>query len=153
MYESFTDTYIGLTSSEYNLHRLPGLDIGGYAYYGSNGRVYSNGNTSSWNLGPYGPILSMNDTVGCGVNFENQTCFFTLNGNYLGVAFRNMPISQDLYPTIGVGSDNGSVEVNFGQLAFMYDIKMEQLLHSAHSLDLKMARKQSTKRWEKLMGL
>jgi len=134
-------TYIGLTSSEYNLHRAPGWDIDGYGYHGDDGRIFSEGSLSG-RL----PTFSMNDTVGCGVNFENQTCFFTLNGNYLGVAFRNMPISLDLYPTVGVGSRNDSVEVNFGQFPFMYDIKMEQLLHSAHSLDLKMRRKQNTKR-------
>ena len=138
-------TYIGLTSPEYNLHRAPGWDIDGYGYHGDDGKIFSGTNPSGMGQ-PYGPTFSTNDIVGCGINFENQTCFFTLNGNYLGVAFRNMPVSNNLYPTVGVGSDNDSVEVNFGQFPFMYDIKMEQLLHSAHSLDLKMARKHSIKR-------
>ena len=136
-------TYIGLTSSEYDLHRAPGWDMDGYGYHGHDGKIF---NGTSGKRQRYGPSFSTNDIVGCGINFENQTCFFTLNGNYLGVAFRNMPISPDLYPTVGVGYDNDSVEVNFGQFPFMYDIKMEQLLHSAHSLDLKMIRKQCTQR-------
>ena len=129
---SYKQTFIGLTSSEYNLHRAPGVDMDGYSYYGYDGQIFS-GNDPSGRGQPYGPHFSTNDIVGCGINFENQTCFFTLNGNYLGVAFRNMPISPDLYPTVGVESDNESVEVNFGQCAFMYDIKMEQLLHSAQT--------------------
>ena len=44
---------------------------------------------------------------------------------------------RDLYPTVGVGSRNESLVVNFGQDPFVYNITMEQVLHASHFNDLK----------------
>ena len=135
--------YIGLTSSTSNLHRAPGWDFDTYGFHGDDGKVFGEPNYHQGQN--YGPTFTTNDVVGCGVNFENQTCFFTKNGICLGVAFSNMPMT-DLYPTVGVGSIDESLEVNFGQHPFIYNISIEQILHAAHSNDLRMKRKISTKR-------
>jgi len=131
--------YIGLTSSHSNLHRAPGWDRDTYGYHGDDGKCFAAQNTGD----RYGPTFSTNDVVGCGVNFENQTCFFTKNGINLGIAFRDMPTS-DLYPTVGVGSRSESLEVNFGQNPFVYNIAMEQVLHESHVNDLKCGAKQKS---------
>ena len=132
--------YIGLTSSISNLHRAPGWDRDTYGYHGDDGKIFA-----AQHIGDrYGPTFSTNDIVGCGVNFENQTCFFTKNGVNLGIAFRDMPLS-DLYPTVGVGSKNESLEVNFGQNPFMYNITMEQVLHESHVNDYNMKNLEATR--------
>ena len=133
--------YIGLTPSSSNLERAPGWDWNTYGYHGDDGKSFANQSQGQ----TYGPTFSTSDVVGCGVNFENQTCFFTKNGSSLGIAFRDMPMTG-LYPTVGVGSRNESLEVNFGQHPFVYNISMEKILHEAHTADLKMKRKNSIKR-------
>ena len=115
--------YIGLTSSGTDLHRAPGWDLGTYGYHGDDGNVFAQ---EKWlgNLKRL-PTFSTHDVIGCGVNFERKTCFFTKNGTYLGIAFRNMP-RKSLYPTVGVASKSDSLEVNLGQHPFVYNITMEK---------------------------
>ena len=124
--------FIGLTHSSSNLQRAPGWDRDTYGYHGDNGKTYADTLRGS----TYGPTFGANDIIGCGLNLKNQTCFFTKNGHFLGMAFEEMPLTN-LYPTVGVGSRNGVVQVNFGQLPFSYNIAMEQILYSAHTKDLK----------------
>ena len=56
----------------------------------------------------------------------DKKCFFTKNGEFLGIAFKNVP--QKLYPTVGFKSGYGStVEANFpaanvGNRPFMFDL-------------------------------
>ena len=56
-----------------------------------------------------------------------------MNGICLGMAFSNMPMTG-MYPTVGVGSIDESLEVNFGQEPFVYNITVDQILHAAHSV-------------------
>jgi len=123
--------YIGLKALGTNLQNAPGWDLGTYAYHGDDGKKFASGGDGV----PYGPTYSTNDVVGCGVNFNNRTCFFTLNGLFLGMAFCDMH-TTNLYPTVGVGSKNEAIEVNFGQRPFVYNIKMEMILDEANVKDL-----------------
>ena len=132
--------YIGLTTKESDLHRAPGWDINTYGYHGDDGKKFA---AQTWGK-KYGPTFKKNDIVGCGVNLENQTCFYTLNGSYLGIAFREVPITG-LIPTVGLGSEDEELEVNFGQNPFTYDIKLEMILSDSHSKDIKIKPVQKTK--------
>ena len=123
---------VGLTASGTNLNRQPGWDPGTFAYHGDDGCKFQE---QGYNSVPYGPKFETNDVIGCGWNFKTRTCFFTRNGNFLGIAFKNMPAIK-LYPTIGMHSKNESVNVNLGQNPFMYNIKMEMILNEAHAKDL-----------------
>lgn len=118
--------YIGLTHSGSDLSRAPGWDSGTYGFHGDDGKKFA---AQSWGTN-YGPIFRENDVVGCCVNFETQTCFYTVNGKNLGTAFRNIPLTP-LYPTVGCGSENEKLEVNFGQTPFIYNIKMEMILNES----------------------
>ena len=123
--------YIGLTTSGTDLSRAPGWDRGTYGYHGDDGKKFA-----AQSLGtPYGPIFRQNDVIGCCVNFGNQSCFYTINGKSLGIAFKNIPLNP-LFPTVGVGSKNEKVEVNFGQSPFVYDIKLEMILNESLLKDL-----------------
>ena len=48
----------------------------------------------------------------------DKKCFFTKNGEFLGIAFKNMP--QNLYPTVGFKSGYGStVEAHFPAVSYV----------------------------------
>jgi hypothetical protein len=52
-----------------------------YGYHGDDGlKFISNGHRGY----DYGPLYTTNDTIGCCVNFFNNTCFYTKNGIHLG---------------------------------------------------------------------
>ena len=58
------------------------------------------------------------DVVGCGVNFQDRSCFFTKNGEKVGRTM-NM-VTGKLYPCIGVGSQEAEVAMNFGDEEFVF---------------------------------
>ena len=73
----------------------------------------NNGGLCSGKRKKYGPKFSENDVIGCGIDFIKRTCFFTKNGKYLGVAFRNIDVtSKALWPTVHIPS-YGKVKANF----------------------------------------
>lgn len=62
-----------------------GWTAGTWAYHGDDGDFFhewskvQNGGEMEYGVG---------DTIGCGVNFESETAFFTLNGVVLGMCYR-----------------------------------------------------------------
>ena len=125
------EIYIGLTTSGTNLSRAPGWDRNTYGYHGDDGKTFANQDYGQH----HGPTFRQNDVIGCCVNFENQTCFYTINGKSLGIAFKKIPL-KPLFPTVGIGSQNGKLEVNFGQSPFVYNIKLEIVLNESLLKDL-----------------
>ena len=67
----------------------------------------------------FGPKFVNNDIVGCGLNVNDMSVFFTRNGKYLGVAQHSLP-EMKWYPTIGLHSKYEMVQVNFGQEKFAF---------------------------------
>ncbi|KAF0311162.1 Ran-binding protein 9 [Amphibalanus amphitrite] len=59
--------------------------------------------------------------IGCGVNLVENTCFYTKNGHHLGIAFTDL--RSDLYPTVGLQTPGETIDANFGQAPFVYDIE------------------------------
>ncbi|KAA0202297.1 hypothetical protein HAZT_HAZT011405 [Hyalella azteca] len=120
---------IGLSIQGLSMNRLPGWDKNSYGYHGDDGHSFC----SSGNGLPYGPTFTTGDTVGCGVNLVDRTCFYTLNGVLLGTAFRDLP--KDLYPTVGLQTPGEVVDANFGASGpFLYDLrpKLEEVRASVH---------------------
>ncbi|KAL7896114.1 concanavalin A-like lectin/glucanase domain-containing protein [Trichoderma sp. TUCIM 5745] len=94
-----------------------GLHQRSWGYHGDDGDIYpSNGG------GRYGPQYTKHDVIGCGVDFDNGVAFFTLNGKYLGIAFRR--IQGKLYPAVSFeyASEGCQVLANFGQKPFLFDL-------------------------------
>ncbi|RIB22775.1 concanavalin A-like lectin/glucanase domain-containing protein, partial [Gigaspora rosea] len=87
---------------------------GSWGYYGYNGNIYCCSRSGS----PYGPLFSTGDTIGCCLNFKNNTVFYTKNGINLGIAFRNL--KGTLYPCVALWSKGQAIEVNFGSRKFKY---------------------------------
>ncbi|KAG0254435.1 hypothetical protein DFQ27_006838 [Actinomortierella ambigua] len=107
---------VGVCNSTVNLARLPGWDRDSWGYHGDDGHSFGGRGKGD----PYGPTFTTGDTVGCGINFRDNTLFYTKNGVYLGIAFRDL--RGTLYPTVGMRTPGEILETNFGQSEFMFNI-------------------------------
>ncbi|KAK5948397.1 hypothetical protein OHC33_010571 [Knufia fluminis] len=112
---------VGFSSSFFSLERLPGWEPQSWAYHGDDGKIYDgqpNGHT-------YRSGFGERDIIGCGIDFNKGSAFFTKNGHDLGVAFKdiNFP-STPIFPCIGMKKHNGIlISVNLGQGPFVYDVR------------------------------
>ena len=123
---------VGLTAKGTDLTHQPGWDRHTFGYHGDDGGAFrENGYPEQ----QYGPTFGTNDVIGCGLNIKTRSCFFTKNGKFLGTAFKNMP-AISLYPTVGVHSKGETVLINLGENPFIYNIKMEMVLHEAYCKDV-----------------
>jgi hypothetical protein len=71
---------IGFACKDVILARLPGWSPDSWAYHGDDGNTFCGANQGK----VYGPPFTLDDTIGCGVNFRNGSAFFTKNGDHLG---------------------------------------------------------------------
>ncbi|KZF24307.1 SPRY domain-containing protein [Xylona heveae TC161] len=108
---------VGFSGPNVSLNRLPGWEPESWAYHGDDGFSFSC--TASGKA--YGPKFSTSDVIGCGVNFRTGCAFFTKNGVYLGVAFRDLKGAK-LFPSVGMKRPGEHLRVNFGQTPFVFDI-------------------------------
>ncbi|KAI8085110.1 uncharacterized protein BX664DRAFT_387744 [Halteromyces radiatus] len=122
---------VGFCGEYSRLDRLPGTDGHSWGYHGENGYLYG-GPTASTNIHgqhhstssntKYGPSFGIGDTIGCGIDFRDNTAFYTRNGVHLGTAFRDIK-GKLFYPMIGFKTPGDKVIANFGQLpCFAFDI-------------------------------
>ena len=91
-----------------------------YGYH-SKGKSHSNKKTNK-----YGENYSKGDIVGCGIDLENKSIFFTKNGKFLDYAFKdvNFEIGKGfLYPSVCMHTLNSEIVINFGKDNFKFDVK------------------------------
>jgi SPRY domain len=75
----------------------------------------------------YGPTFSAGDTIGCGVDYVERGIFYTLNGTFLGYAWKGIDdefLTNDLFPVVGLDT-NCPLHLNFGTdggEAFQFDL-------------------------------
>ena len=106
----FREIGIGLGPLDYNLGLMPGWGKYSIGYHADDGRLFV-----STKIRPvYGPDCCKGDTMGCGVDFDNQepgyvTVWFTKNGELVGPPETFSCRRNELYPLIGLSSLNESV--------------------------------------------
>ena len=101
---------IGLTSNAALLDRTLGWEKFAIGYYANDKKLfYESANGIAYR--PKYPTLCTDDVLGCGIDFKNNTVFFTRNGQYLGIAKSNFP-NESWFPTIALHSKSERVEVN-----------------------------------------
>ncbi|CAG8555524.1 11172_t:CDS:2 [Paraglomus brasilianum] len=95
---------------------MTGWEDDAYGYHGDDGaKFHAFGRGTE-----FGPKFTTGDVIGCGINFFDGTAFYTKNGIHLGIAFRD--VMGEFYPMIGLRSFLETVEANFGQDKFVFDI-------------------------------
>lgn len=108
---------IGLSTESFDLVKMmPGWNVHSYGYHSDDGAIFHGRGTQ---YATYGPKFGINDVVGCGLRYDTNEIFFTLNGMYLGVAFEN--VSGRLYPTVGIDA-KVNISFNFGMLPFAFPL-------------------------------
>jgi hypothetical protein len=99
-----------------------GWDKFSYGYHGDDGGLFQG---SPQLLRQYGPPFGIGDTVGCGIDYQRRSIFFTWHGVFLGYAFKNLSLAdlqKECYPAIGVDS-NAPLSCNFGcKKPFVFDL-------------------------------
>ncbi|KAF0472546.1 SPRY-domain-containing protein [Gigaspora margarita] len=98
---------IGFCSESAELNKMPGCEKNSWGYHSDDGNFFERSKIDM----PYGPTFTTGDTIGCCLNFRNNTAFYTKNGVNLGIAFRDL--KDNLYPCIGIKS-GASIKANFG---------------------------------------
>ena len=112
--------------------RYPGREDYSYGYEGNGGQKICNDKHE-----PYGPSFGTGDVIGCGI--VDKKCFFTCNGEFLGVAYRGLPLRDNLYPSVGLFCGR-TVEGNFGNSPFKFDLDWNTLRTEIATSSLKSNR-------------
>lgn len=111
---------VGLSTAGFDLaQRLPGWDGKSIGYHSDDGMAYPAPSSSSrW------PCFGVGDVVGCGIDHQAKTVFYTLNGKFLGHFFHltDKELEQAWFPTVGLDT-RAAIECNFGtNQPFAYDL-------------------------------
>ncbi|RDA93597.1 hypothetical protein CP533_6137 [Ophiocordyceps camponoti-saundersi (nom. inval.)] len=116
-----TTIAIGFSTKATSLSRPVGWEPDSWGYHGDDGRCFSGQNIGR----SYGPTFCAGDIIGCGVNFRENSAFFTKNGVKLSVAFHDVfheVVRGKLYPSVSLKKPGEAILVNFGQVPFVYNI-------------------------------
>ena len=110
----FREIGIGLGPLDYNTQWMPGWGDNSIGYHADDGRLFVSTLVSTRRGPVYGPDCCKGDTMGCGVDFNNQepgyvTVWFTKNGELAGPPEKFSCRRNELYPLIGLSSLNESV--------------------------------------------
>lgn len=108
--------YIGLSDSKFSWSKNLGFFANSFAYRSEDGKkIHERGIQES-----YGPSFSQGHVIGCGFDTCLQNIFYTLDGEYLGIAFSNVPL-LDYYPTATMHAFGETIRFNFCH-PFKFDI-------------------------------
>ncbi|KAF8539842.1 hypothetical protein BDD12DRAFT_805017 [Trichophaea hybrida] len=106
---------IGFCGGHFLQTKRPGFYLFSSAYFNDG---YRNSGSSGWEK--YGPNYATNDVVGCGIDWETERYFFTLNGRKLA-SIASSGLRRRIYPVVGFsGRDHIRIRANFGS-PFKYD--------------------------------
>jgi len=110
---------VGFADRDFPPNKHPGMTKKSKRSFGykSDGKVFSNKIQSTITM----PKMDKDHVIGCGINFLKREIFFTHNGVCPGPAFKDIEIFE-YFPTIGLHSQHESIQFNFGNKPFKFDI-------------------------------
>jgi len=132
---------VGVATASFNCPtRMPGWDSQSFGYHGDDGGIF---HASGGMIDKFGPCFGTGDTVGCGIDHIARGIFFTLNGTFLGYAWKQIDaefLENNLYAVVGIDT-NDPVSVNYGDQPFAFDLtnftrKHENLIASNYKLSV-----------------
>ncbi|KAK0387185.1 hypothetical protein NLU13_5498 [Sarocladium strictum] len=110
---------VGFCTKAAQMSRPIGWEPESWGYHGDDGQCLTAHSVGKY----YGQPFNAGDVIGCGVNFRDNTAFFTKNGARLHKLDPFANISRGkLYPAISLKKAGEHVRANFGQTPFVYDI-------------------------------
>ena len=126
---------VGLVSDGYDLDKMPGWDHESIGYHADDACAFHN---TGWGR-QWGKRYGDGDVVGCGIIWETGEVFYSLNGEFLGVAYRS-PAVKEYYAAVGFRNALAQMKVNFGAIPFFFDfrapsLQWERLPSSAQEFD------------------
>lgn len=86
-----TTIAVGFCTKTAQLSRSIGWEPESWAYHGDDGRCFTAQNTGRH----FGPTYNQGDVIGCGVNFRDNTAFFTRNGIKIGMFSLGPRLTRD----------------------------------------------------------
>lgn len=88
---------VGFCEEHFGLDEFVGWDKGSWGYHADDGNLHTVDGDKK-----YGPKYGSADVIGCGVDFNNRTAFFTKNGKHLGkCSCFFIPSTQRCLSTLG----------------------------------------------------
>jgi len=112
---------IGLIGEDYPMDKMPGWQTESIGYHADDACAFHN---TGWGR-QWGKRYSAGDVVGCGIVFSTGEVFFTLNGEFLGIAYRT---PQPLYyASVGFRNALVQLKMNFGATPFYFDFRAPTL--------------------------
>lgn len=109
---------VGLVSKDYATDKMPGWEAESIGYHADDACAFHN---TGWGR-QWGKRYSDGDIVGCGILWETGEVFYTLNGEFLGVAFRS-PTVEEYYASVGFRNAQAKLKLNFGTVPFLFDFR------------------------------
>jgi hypothetical protein len=99
------------------LHRLPSRLPSTYLSLAGFGNVYACGEFPHKDTGVR---VDIQDTVGCGHDWEKESVFFTLNGKIVPGS-TIMSVRGKLFPMLKIADDSAVLRANLGGRPFVYE--------------------------------
>ncbi|SBT79212.1 conserved Plasmodium protein, unknown function, partial [Plasmodium malariae] len=118
---NFSKIVIGMTSKNYTINKNPGSEYNSFGYKNDDGKKIIDGKIEN-----YCNSYTKYDIIGCGINYFDNSAFFTKNGKFLGKAC-NINSKYDYYATVGLSTLGDRIKFHLNNFYFdVYNLIYEE---------------------------